>query len=131
MLNDLLTQTLDYLKDEVDDFNGKNVERYQNQFEQNTTYTFPISVSVCFIELLEAVPMSKDAQKNSINKSYIFRALVGRDFEAAELAEKVFDKLDGSDTTIDDRTFDFHCQRMFLVGWFGRVAVYEIQFLAE
>lgn len=131
MLNTLLNQILTYIRTEVPDFNGKNVERYQNQFESNSTYTFGNHVAVCFVELLEANPISKDAQKNSINKSYTFRALVGRDYEASELCEKVFDVLDTADTEVGDRVYEFTCQRMFLVGWFGRVAVYELQFIAE
>lgn len=131
MLNTLLNQILIYIKAEVPEFNGKNVERYQNQFETNSTYTFGNAVAVCFVELLEANPISKDAQKDSINKSYTFRALIGRDFEAAELCEKVFDLLDTADTEVGDRIYEFTSVRMFLVGWFGRVAVYELQFIAE
>lgn len=131
MLNELITETITYLKAQLTDFHNRNVERYQNQFETNSTYTFGNRVAVCFIELLEATPVSLDAQKRVINKSYLFRALVGRDFEASELAETVFDALDGVDTTIDDRTFIFHCHKMFLVGWFGRTAVYELQYSAE
>ena len=132
MLKELLDDIIVFLKTEVPEFENR-VERYKNQFDKDSGYTFPNAGALCFIELLEATPMSRSADEKSLNKSYTFRALVGSGIahSASDLAETVFDKLDSETTDIDGRTFYFLCEKIFLVGWLNNIQVYEVQFSAE
>ena len=132
MLKELIDELIIFLKQNIPAFENR-VERYKNQLDKESGFTYPNASAVCFIEMLEALPVSKDAAKQTMNKLYNFRVIVAAraDKSAEVISEQVFDELDTSTTVISGRRFDLVCERIFLVGWYGTMAVYEVQFYAE
>lgn len=123
----------DYIKTNITSF--KDVRLYKNELENDVDWNpeFPI----CFITLNEYISVVESNDNETAKKKYSFSLFIANKDSAEDLADSVFDLLDGQDGTYiiesgspaPDETiyYKINCINVRFYGRVKSLEIYEVQ----
>ena len=124
MIKEIIDSLIAQLPKSVDTV--KTADRYRGEFEENSEWN-PVFPSV-FFQVNEFKPEGLMSDGRTVKKRVFLTVYCANEYEAAELAESVYDFLDGIAVMDESGVYrNMSCTGGKLHGWFQRVEVYKIE----